>query len=152
MESRQRPASTCCTCAGNRWLFFSQISRFYPFELSWVSKMFVRCIKPSSSIMYNLWKWSDGRGRKSCIDRRAQHGRHVPTLVGQCGIDKHVRYLQEISIEHDVRRYKRIFFNIWPICCLVSASNEYFILLRKVPHHWILNDHSPKGRLIAYTY
>ena len=66
-------------------LFFSQISGFYPFELRWVSKMFVHCIKPSSSIMYNLWKWSDGRGRKSCIDRRAQHGGHVPTLVGQCG-------------------------------------------------------------------
>ena len=96
-------------------LFFSQISGFYPFELRWVSKMFVHCIKPSSSIMYNLWKWSDGRGRKSCIDRRAQHGRHVPTLVGQCGIDKYVTCLREISIEHDVRRYKRIFFNIWPI-------------------------------------
>ena len=96
-------------------LFFTQISGFYPFELRWVSKMFVHCIKSSSSILYNLWKWSDGCGRKSCIDRRAQHGRHVPTLVGQCGIDKYVTYLREISIEHDVRRYKRIFFNMGPI-------------------------------------
>ena len=69
------------------FFFFSRISGFYPFELRWVSKMFVHCIKPSSSIMYNLWKWSDGRCKKSCIDRRAQHGRHVPTLVGQCVID-----------------------------------------------------------------
>ena len=44
--------------------FFSQISGFYPFELRWVSKMFVHYIKPSSSVMYNLWKWSDGRGKK----------------------------------------------------------------------------------------
>ena len=66
-------------------LFFSQISGFYPFELRWVSKMFLHCIKPSSSIMYNLWKWSDGCGRKSCIDCQAQHGRHhreiTPTAI-----------------------------------------------------------------------
>ena len=36
-------------------LFFSQISGFYTVELRWVSKMFVHCIKPSSSIMYNVW-------------------------------------------------------------------------------------------------
>ena len=83
-------------------LFFSQISGFYPFELRWVSKMFVHCIKPSSSIMYNLWKWSDGRGRKSCIDRRAQHGRHVPTLIGQCGI--YEKY-QLNTMYEDIREY-----------------------------------------------
>ena len=116
-------------------------------------------IKPSSSIMYNLWKWSDGRGRKSCIDRRAQHGCHVPTLVGQCGIDKYVTYLREISIEHDVRRYKRIFFNIWPIAvwCQPRMSTLFCfgksrIGIRSKRHHQILNDHSPKGPLIAYTY
>ena len=137
-------------------LFFLQISGFYPFELRWVSKMFVHCIKPSSSIMYNLWKWSDGRRRKSCIDRRAQHGRHVPTLVGQCGIDKYVTYLREISIEHDVRRYKRIFFNIWPIgvWCQPQMSTLFGfgksrIGIRSKRHHQILNDHSPKGPLIA---
>ena len=140
-------------------LFFSQISGFYPFELRWVSKMFVHCIKPSSSIMYNPWKWSDGRGRKSCVDRRAQHGHHVPTLVGQCGIDKYVTYLREISIEHDVRRYKRIFFNIWPIVvwCQPQMSTLFCfgksrIGIRSKRHHQIQNDHSPKGPLIAYTY
>ena len=121
--------------------------------------MFVHCIKPSSSIMYNLWKWSDCRGRKSCIDRRAQHGRHVPTLVGQCGIDKYVTYLREISMEHDVRRYKRIFFNTWPIVvwCQPQMSTLFCfgksrIGIRSKRHHQILNDHSPKGPLIAYTY
>ena len=120
--------------------------------------MFVHCIKPSSSIMYNLWKWSDGRGRKSCIDCQAQHGHHVPTLIGQCGIDKFVTYLREISIEHDVRRYKRIFFNIWPIVvwCKPQMSTLFCfgksrIGIRSKRHHQILNDHSPKGPLIAYT-
>ena len=140
-------------------LFFSQISRFYTFELRWVSKIFVHCIKRSSSIMYNLRKWSDGRCRKSCIDRRAQHGRHVPTLVGQCGIDKYMTYLREISIEHDVRRYKRLFFDIRPIVvwCQPQLSTLFCfgksrIGIRSKRHHQIPKDHSPKGPLIAYTY
>ena len=117
-------------------LFFSQISGFYPFEPRLVSKMFVHCIKPSSSIMYNL-----------------------PTLVGQCGIDKYVTYLREISIEHDVRRYKRIFFNIWPIVvwCQPQMSTLFCFGKSRIGiwskrHHQILNYHSPKGPLIAYTY